>query len=62
MLNMAELTKKKINQLWAKCAAMVTKVENIMMDSSKEPSPFKAFYGKKAPYAACLKTLVGLEL
>ena len=56
MLNMARLTEKKRKLLWAKCAATVTKIKNIMTNMSEELTLYEAFYGKKAPYTKYMQT------
>jgi hypothetical protein len=42
--------------LWAECAATATKLNNLLVRTSKKKNPFELFYGKENPIKKHLKS------
>ena len=54
MMMHARLHKNLKNSLWPECAAIVTKLEKIMVNPHEEKSAHEMFYKKKSDYAKYL--------
>jgi hypothetical protein len=55
LLNQAGFEKSKRNLLWVECAATATKLDNLLVTSSKETSPYEKFYGEPSPLSNHLR-------